>query len=124
MPDITNKDVFAPLEAHIRSEEYTDIDLLNLIGNFIDIAPNVARALVKHAVDYMTEHADQDIQYTDAVVAAYYRTFFSPEHAGKYGTDHMVHDKPALRTFAQFAINPASVTEIPDVLAAQSYPSH
>ncbi len=124
MTDISNKSVFAPLEAHIRKEEFTDIDLLNLITSFFAISPTAANAMAAHARDFLTENAHQDVTYTDAVVAMYFRTFFCPEHAGLYGTDSMIHTPTALASLVQYIIDPSSVTEVPNVFTPAPKSSH
>lgn len=115
MSDITNRDLFKPLEDFIKTEEYTDAELLNLIGSFMHTSPHIAAAMLFHARDILTENAEVEITYTEVVCHIYYRTFFSPEHAGRYGTDSMVHDRKALAAFVQYTINPANVTEVPNV---------
>jgi hypothetical protein len=119
MPDITNQTVFAPLEAFIRTEEYSDADLLNLIGNWAGRNATVAQAMAFHARDTIHEHRTEDLPYVDVVVQVYYRTFFSPEHAGLYGTDFMVHDDAKLKTLVDYIIDPTS--EVPANVAEAPY---
>lgn len=111
MPDITNQIVFAPLEAFIRSSPWSDADLLQLIGSFASKNHNVAQAMAYHARDTIHQHHKEDIAYVDVVVQTYYRTFFSPEHAGLYGTDWMVHDPAKLSEFVCYIIDPQN-TEV------------
>lgn len=110
MTDITNTEVFKPLEAYIRTEEYTDIDLFNMIGEYAAIAPHVAQALAFQTRDILkSDFGGDDRSYTDILVELYWRTFFSPEHAGIYGTDHMVHDPATLAQFVQYVIDPTTI---------------
>lgn len=83
-----NQAAFTRLEAeYIRTEEWTDIDIFTLVGNFCDADPNIARALAFHSRDVLHEAGDVELNYTDVVVEVYRRTFFDPAEAAKYGTE-------------------------------------
>ena len=122
MTDIDNKAIFAPLEAHMRSEEeYHDIDIYQLIGDYAVVAPHVARAIAFHARDIIQEHGSDHMTYTDLVVGIWYRAFFSPTHAPLYGTQQMVHDPVALANFVKYVIDPNSVKEEDVVIKAKPH---
>lgn len=109
MPDITNKTVFARLDEFIRSSPWSDADLLQIIGGFAGVSAPVAQAMAYHARDIIVQHHTEDIEYVDIVSQVYYRTFFSPEHAGLYGTDYMIHDPARLEEFVNYCIDPSTV---------------
>lgn len=96
---------FAPLQQRLQAKEYTDVDLLELIGEFAGHDPRVAQALAFHARDILVEHdqASQEVQYSCVLVEVYRRTFFDEETAKKYGTEHIPEKGPeelqALSTF-------------------------
>lgn len=113
MPDITNQTVFSDLEKFIRSNAWSDADLLEIIGSFAGKYPTVAQAFAYHARDIIHQHHAEEIEYTEIVVQAYYRTFFSPEHAGLYGTDYMVHHPEKLEELVRFVMDPNN-TEVTD----------
>lgn len=123
MNDITNYPIFAPLEAFIRSDEYTDADLFIQIADMTKQSARIGEAALRHAADIIQEHGTKDMTYTDITVQVFYRTFFSPEHAGKYGTDHWVHDQKRLEQFVQYMIDPATVTDVLDA-SPSLFPLH
>lgn len=108
-PDITNEQVFKPLEALIRQDEYGDGDIHEMIASMIDQSPLHASAMSLHARDILVEFGEGDLDYTDILVMIYWRTYFSPAHAPLYGTDQMVHNPEALENFVQFMLNPEHV---------------
>jgi hypothetical protein len=110
--DITNTEVFKPLEAAIRADdEYSDADLFDIIGGISAQSGRVGASMCFHVRDIIKEHGAADLSYTDITIQAYWRTFFSPEHAGKYGTDEWVHLPAKLAEFAAYLIDPTS-TEV------------
>lgn len=83
----------------------TVIDLLDLIGSFAgDDSGPVAKALALHARDALAE-TNCTITYPELIAEIYWRSFFDPEHASKYGTSQMVEKGPhMLREFANYLI--------------------
>lgn len=108
-PDITNSDIFEPVEAYIRTEEHTDSSLFRFVAALAESAPPFAAAFSRHIADIIDEMGADDLTYSDIMVHAYWRTYFSPEHAGKYGTDELAHDRAKLQHFASYLIDPSSV---------------
>lgn len=124
MPDTqVNAEIFAPLQDHIHATEYTDADLLGLIGDTIADAPAIARAYSLHARDVLAEFGHEEMSYSHVIAHVYWRTYFSPEHAARYGTAHMVDDPTQLSQFAQFLIDPSKVT-LSDAVATTPLPRH
>lgn len=108
-PDITNSDIFEPVEAHIRSEEHTDSSVFRFIAAMAEAAPTFGVAFSRHIADIIDEMGGDELTYSDIMVHAYWRTYFSPEHAGKYGTSDLAHDRAKLQHFAAYLLDPSSV---------------
>lgn len=96
---------------YIRTQEWTDVDLFALIGNFAVVAPDIAHALSFHARDILAD-SSEDIDYTDLVSQVYMRTFFEPANAAKYGTGHYAgEDGERLPHFVDYMITMLRVSE-------------
>lgn len=100
--------VFEPLSQKLQTRVFTDIDLLELIGEFAGNNPPVAVALAFHARDILTEHdkADTHTEYTQVVIETYRRTFFDADAAALYGTQHIPQQGPeALGELSKYLIH-------------------
>lgn len=113
----TNIEIFKPLEDFIRADEYTDSDVFHLIADFVGTSPKIGAAIARHAADITDELGGTDMTYTDVVVHLFWRTFYSPDHAAKYGTEGMVNDPIKLAQFAAFLKDPSKL-QVPDLFDA------
>lgn len=99
---MTLDQIFQPLKNAILSVEYTDLDLLQLIGGWASSdAPHVATSICQHARDYMMEHAQEEFTYSALIAEVYWRVFFDPQASNKYGENPMAGaDLDTLKKFA------------------------
>jgi hypothetical protein len=89
---------------YLRKEQWTDIEIFTLIGNFADAEPVIARALSFHTRDVLHEAGENEIDYTDVACEVYRRTFFDPEQATKYGTEHFTANGEILDHFVSYLV--------------------
>lgn len=102
------QEIFAPLNTALHAEQYSIVDLLDVIGGFA-LEPgqhNIAAALALHSRDYLEENPGKTLEGSSVMSEAYRRTFFDAEKSAIYGTDEVIKLGPvAVKSFVAFLID-------------------
>lgn len=104
--------IFAPLRSALLAHNYTLPDLLEVIGCFAQSEgqQHIATAISFHASDYIAENKGGEVQYNALLAEAYRRTFFDPEKAAKYNTDHiLLQGETHMQQFADYLIGSINI---------------
>lgn len=99
---------FEPLKARLQAKGYTDVELFELIGNFVDLDPVIGKAMAFHSRDILTEHDHNNtkVEYTAVITEVYRRVFYDVDAAAKYGTEHMPqHGAEKLKAMTDYLIH-------------------
>ena len=104
---------FAPLKQALTTREFTDADLMDLIGEMGMLNERYGAAMAFHARDIINEWGDRNVSYGEITAEVYRRTFYDREYAKVHGTEQML-DK-GIKTLTQFAQFVAGGLDVDDM---------
>lgn len=95
--------LFNELADILRTEEHTDVDLMDVIAGFTKDPQTsfIGHAFLMHSRDILGT-STEDLNYTDIIIECYRRTFFDAEMAERYGTNIFINDIHMARDFVGY----------------------